>query len=92
MMNQICKKIRVIGRVQGVFYRAFAQRQAQDLQLTGWAQNEEDGSVLVIACGDEDRVEKLIQLLHQGPVAAKVTDVQVEAMDAQVLTDFVIKR
>lgn len=88
----VCKKIRVSGRVQGVFYRAFVQRNAQDLGITGWTRNEEDGSVSVFACGTEDKLAQLIKALHQGPLAAKVENVLVEPTEIQTLTDFVIQR
>ncbi|MGA2655588.1 MAG: acylphosphatase [Gammaproteobacteria bacterium] len=91
-MNMICKKIKVIGQVQGVFYRAFTQKIAQDLKLTGWVRNEQDGSVLVVACGDEASLNKLIQLLHQGPPAANVTEVRVETIGTETFTDFNIIR
>jgi acylphosphatase len=91
-MSQFCQKIRVAGRVQGVFFRAFTQKKAQDLQLTGWTRNESDGSVLVLACGEAESLDALVKALNQGPPAAQVTSIQIEPVDYQVFADFVIQR
>lgn len=72
----ICKKCLVSGRVQGVFYRASTQRQANALAVTGWARNLSDGKVEVMACGEENAVNDLCDWLWDGPEYAKVTDVQ----------------
>jgi acylphosphatase len=91
-MNQLCKKIQVSGKVQGVCFRAFTQKMAQELQLTGWVQNENDGSVLVFACGDEEKLDLFIAQLRQGHPVAHVATVKVDAAEHQVFTDFTIKR
>ena len=51
-------RIRVYGKVQGVFYRATTKTVADDLGLTGWVKNEADGSVTIIAEGS--KVDELI--------------------------------
>lgn len=91
-MSQLCKKIQVSGKVQGVFFRAFTQKIAQDLQITGWVQNENDGSVLAFACGDATKLDLFIAQLRQGPPAAQVATVKVDAAEHHVFTDFTIKR
>lgn len=91
-MNIICKKIKVSGRVQGVFFRAFTQKIAEQLNIKGWVRNEQDGSVMACACGEEESLNKFIELLRQGPPASKVTGVNVESIDTQVFNDFVIQR
>ncbi|MBE0634799.1 acylphosphatase [Candidatus Bipolaricaulota bacterium] len=63
----------VHGLVQGVFFRYSAQRQAQALGLTGHVENRPDGSVHVIAEGNRDALERLLQWLHKGPELANVT-------------------
>lgn len=72
----ICKRCRVTGRVQGVFYRASTQEQAEKLNLTGYARNLSDGSVEVLACGDAQAVETLCDWLWQGPLHARVDNVE----------------
>ena len=67
----------VIGRVQGVFYRASAQQEAMRLGLVGEIRNLPDGSVEVIAEGPKERLEELIAWCRTGPPAARVEDVRV---------------
>jgi acylphosphatase len=71
--ERICRRCRVSGRVQGVSYRAFAQRGAQALGVTGHARNLPDGSVEVLACGAPEAVAALCEGLRRGPPHAEVT-------------------
>ena len=71
------KRIRVEGGVQGVAFRAVTTATARELGLCGWVANRDDGSVEVVAEGDEGAVAALIQWCHQGPPAARVTRVEV---------------
>ncbi|MFW6114719.1 MAG: acylphosphatase [Thermodesulfobacteriota bacterium] len=64
------------GRVQGVFFRDTTRREANRLGLTGWVKNRFDGSVEVVAEGPKERVDELVAWCHQGPPAAKVSNVQ----------------
>lgn len=68
--------VRVTGRVQGVFFRAWAQGQAEALGLRGWVRNEPDGSVAALVIGGEKPVRDLVRALHRGPPAAKVARVE----------------
>ncbi len=66
----------VYGRVQGVFFRAFASKQARELGLTGYVRNLRDReAVEVQAEGGRNKLEKLIDSLKIGPPAAKVEKV-----------------
>jgi acylphosphatase len=67
----------VRGRVQGVYFRASAQREAKRLGLTGWVKNRPDGSVEVLAEGEEEEVKEFIGWAHRGPGAARVDVVDV---------------
>ncbi len=71
----ICKKYKVSGRVQGVFFRASTQREALSLGLTGYARNLPDGSVEVLACGSASAVKQLSIWLSVGPPSAHVSSV-----------------
>lgn len=71
----VCKRYKVSGRVQGVFFRASTRRQALSLGLTGYARNLSDGSVEVLACGSASAVEQLGVWLSVGPPAARVSSV-----------------
>ena len=76
-MGDICVSVRVQGKVQGVGFRDSTRAQAEPMGITGHARNRSDGSVEVLACGDEDAVNKLVLWLHKGPPSASVTDVQI---------------
>ena len=67
----------VKGRVQGVGFRYFVQREASKLGLTGEVKNLPDGNVRVIAEGDESALKKLIQKLREGPSMSRVQEVSV---------------
>jgi acylphosphatase len=65
------------GRVQGVYFRAAAQREARRLGVTGWVRNRPDGSVELCAEGDEDAIKDLSSWAGHGPSAARVDHVDV---------------
>lgn len=71
-------KARVTGRVQGVYYRASTQREAQRLGVVGYAKNLSDGSVEVWAQGDAAAVDDLVAWCRGGPPRSEVTEVAVE--------------
>jgi acylphosphatase len=66
------------GYVQGVGYRAFAARQARARGVTGTVRNEADGTVHVVAEGEEGALRELLASLERGPSEAEVTRVEVE--------------
>lgn len=69
----------VRGRVQGVNFRSFVQARAHGLGLIGYVRNLSDGrSVEVVAEGPRDKLERLIDHLHDGPGMARVEGVDVE--------------
>ena len=74
-------EIIVTGLVQGVYYRARTRREAAGLGLTGWVRNRHDGSVEIVAEGDEDDLKKLVRWGRQGPPDARVDDVQASWLD-----------
>lgn len=63
---------RVSGRVQGVFYRATAEREARARGLTGWVRNCRDGSVELVAEGARGECEALLAYCQVGPPSARV--------------------
>lgn len=67
----------VRGRVQGVFFRAATQREARRLGLTGWVKNRTDGSIEMLAEGEEEAVKELSGWAYHGPSAARVDHVDV---------------
>jgi acylphosphatase len=73
--------IRVFGRVQGVCFRAYAQKRALDLGLSGFVRNMPDGSVYMEAEGKKEALDALVEWSRQGPSAARVNDIQVNYSD-----------
>jgi acylphosphatase len=66
----------VRGRVQGVGFRWFVEREAHILGIAGWVRNNHDGSVEVLAQGTRDQLAGLHSRLREGPRAARVDDVE----------------
>jgi acylphosphatase len=67
----------ISGRVQGVFYRAFTQNQAQRLGLNGWVRNMHDGRVESVLEGQRELIEQAIIACKKGPSGALVTDLDI---------------
>ena len=89
--NNACKQFKVIGKVQGVSFRAFTQRQARLLNLTGWVINNPDGSVELVACGLEDSLTSMEAWLHGGSDWARVDQVLVEEVEYEDFDNFDIR-
>lgn len=82
----------VYGRVQGVGFRFATQQQATGLGLTGYAKNLDDGGVEVIACGEQQQIEALLDWLKQGgPKYARVDKVLTEPTAPAEFDDFTIR-
>ncbi|MEN2998778.1 MAG: acylphosphatase [Brevinematia bacterium] len=83
----------VYGRVQGVGFRYFVQRQATRLGVKGWVRNNSDGTVEVLAYGEETEISKLLSSLYQGPSMSYVMEVKhsVERVDSCPFESFFIR-
>lgn len=68
----------VSGRVHGVFFRAFVEGRALELKLTGYVRNMPGGTVEVVAEGERQQLEKLVESLGKGPPPARVEKVTVD--------------
>jgi len=64
--------MKIFGRVQGVWFRAHTQKEAQRLGLAGWVRNTPDGAVEVLVQGKRGAVEDLLSWCYQGPPGARV--------------------
>ncbi len=82
----------ILGRVQGVMYRDFAQRKARGLGLVGYVRNLSDGSVEVVAQGAREKLEAYIAKLHRGSLLSHVEQVEVSwHVPTQTYPDFSIR-
>jgi len=85
------KRIRAVvsGQVQGVGYRDFVRRRAEEAGLTGWVANRPDGSVECVAEGGDEALRELIAELWKGPMLGRVDRVEVnEEEKPEGLTGF----
>jgi acylphosphatase len=73
-------EIKITGSVQGVGFRYFVQKRATEFEITGWVKNMSDGSVRVMARGDESGMNAFVDHLKAGPSMARVADVSVNRM------------
>lgn len=88
-MKQVYLKI--VGRVQGVFFRAEAEGKARSLGLTGWIRNTSDGAVEIMAQGEEEPLHQFIEWCHKGSDRAHVENVVVKIEPlGKIYSDFSI--
>jgi acylphosphatase len=69
-------RLRVRGRVQGVFFRAEARARAESLGVSGWIRNADDGTVEAVFEGEEESVSSLVEWCRHGPAGARVDEVE----------------
>jgi acylphosphatase len=69
--------VKIEGRVQGVYYRAWTNDTARSLGLDGTVRNTSDGTVEAVFSGPAETVAKMLKLCEDGPEAARVTKVTV---------------
>ncbi len=87
-------KVQVIisGRVQGVWFRANTKNKAEQLGITGWVRNTDDGKVEALFEGEDDLIKEMLEWCKHGPTTAKVTDVKVKKNpDQDEYNSFLIK-
>lgn len=84
-MHHSTKHLIISGRVQGVGFRYFTYRNANDLNLKGWVQNLKDGTVEAVLSGSPENVDKMVDKLREGPPSARVQNI--EEVDGSVKTD-----
>src|ERR1700687_6283687 len=86
------RRFLVRGRVQGVGFRWFVEREAFVLRIAGWVRNNSDGTVEILAQGTRDQLAGLHSRLREGPRAARVDNVEVsEAEPVTGLPSFLIQ-
>ena len=85
-----CLHLIVSGRVQGVFFRANTKQKALELGLKGYAKNLDDGTVEVVAQGEEKEVKDFIEYLKKGPGIAKVAGIKIKHKEPENFKSFEI--
>ena len=78
------------GKVQGVFFRDSTKRKADELGLTGFVRNLEDGTVEVVAQGDKDNLNKLMAFIRNNPGHSNVNEVKINHKELEKLEGFEI--
>jgi acylphosphatase len=87
----IARKVRIYGRVQGVFFRQWAVNQARALGVAGWVRNCPDGTVEAHVTGEEDAVAEMIAAMHQGPSQARVDNLTVDVIEPEDASGFSVR-
>jgi acylphosphatase len=77
------RRLRIHGRVQGVFFRNWTMDKALALGVHGWVRNCRDGSVEIVAYGEDEAVEALTVACRTGPPAAEVERIEVETVEGE---------
>ncbi|PHM61255.1 acylphosphatase [Xenorhabdus ishibashii] len=91
-MTKCNMTIYVYGRVQGVGFRYHTYRWAKKNKLAGYVRNMNDGSVKIVACGNDAQINMLIHWLEQGgPSGAKIEHFQSQFCEAEEMSDFSIR-
>ncbi|MBU2037403.1 acylphosphatase [Patescibacteria group bacterium] len=85
--------LKIHGRVQGVFFRDSSQRKAKELNLSGFVKNEPDGTVQIIAEGEEKNLEELIEWCRAGGTEyARVDQVEIKWLElSDQFDNFIVK-
>ena len=74
--------VTIRGRVQGVGFRAFVEREAQERALDGWVRNRQDGSVEAVLAGAASAVDEVLALCRRGPAGAQVEGLDLREEEA----------
>ena len=90
-MTIIHRRLIIKGRVQGVFFRQTAAHLARQLDLKGWVQNQPSGTVCIEIQGPAKKVQQFINWCHQGPPAARVSQVEIKNGTSKNFQRFTIK-
>ena len=85
------RRVRVRGRVQGVFFRGSTQARAEELGLAGWVCNRPDGSVEAVFEGRGTAVEQAVSFCREGPRGARVDAVEVVEETPEGLVGFDVR-
>ncbi|NMC10193.1 MAG: acylphosphatase [Methanothrix sp.] len=87
----IAVHVRVSGRVQGVFYRAFTKDKAKELGVKGWVRNIPGGGVEAVLEGERQKVGELLRLMKSGPAGSMVLGMELSELECKNYEDFTIE-
>lgn len=91
-MSRVRRRVHISGLVQGVCFRAYARRAAQDIGVYGWVRNMPDGRVEAVFEGEKDQVAQMIEWCHRGSPFSRVDKVSVvEEIPTGEFRDFDIR-
>jgi acylphosphatase len=92
MTNQVTIHVNITGRVQGVFFRAYTQKAAQELGINGYVKNMPDGSVQAVFQGGQEQIDQMVAWCHTGSPSSSVAKVRIEkAIDTAAFHRFDIQ-
>lgn len=80
--------VRIHGKVQGVWYRAWTITNATELGLNGWVRNRSDGTVEAVFSGEDDIVGEMLRRCEDGPELAVVHHIDVSSTEEVVSKGF----
>jgi acylphosphatase len=84
-MSGAIRRVTIIGRVQGVGYRAWVEHQARAHHLEGWVRNRRDGSVEALFAGPVEVVSEMVTRCRRGPASARVDAIQDDDVHSDAL-------
>ncbi len=87
----IAVHVRVSGRVQGVYYRAFTRDRAMALGVKGWVRNVPGGGVEAVLEGERKQVGELLKAMKSGPTGSIVLGMELSELEAKGYEDFEIE-
>lgn len=84
--------LKIYGRVQGIFFRSSTEEKAKELELTGWVKNVNDGTVEVLAEGNQENLKKMLEWCKVGPRLAQVEKIAEDWQDItkKEFSDFMV--
>jgi acylphosphatase len=89
--ERVARRVEVTGRVQGVFFRESARREAARHGVAGWVANRPDGAVEAVFEGEPDAVDAMVEWARRGPVHATVSGVVVHDEAVEGLDGFTVR-
>jgi len=81
----------ISGRVQGVWFRGWTEKEARTLGLDGWVRNRRDGMVEAVFSGTADQVQRMLDACADGPPSARVANIEILEEGGAVSAGFAVK-